>query len=139
MATTVKVMLNKTSHQVTFDGGVKELLSAIVKSFGDILTSVEEIGELKVYNDDEEEFIKMETTHGFDIITSSKLDDHLFSLLLSSTSVADRARLPSVSSPHAASWLSVIPSECSTTNFGISGRRPVVEPTLVYTWKLAKT
>ena len=64
MATTVEVKLNKTSHQVTFEGGVNELLSAIVKSFGDILTSVQEIGELKVYNDDEEEFIKMETTHG---------------------------------------------------------------------------
>ena len=64
MATTVEVKLNKTSHQVTFEGGVNELLSTIVKSFGDILTSVEEIGELKVYNDDEEEFIKMETTHG---------------------------------------------------------------------------
>lgn len=34
---------------------------------------------------------------------SSKLDDHIFSLLLSPTSVADRTRLLLVSSPHAAS------------------------------------
>ena len=42
---------------------------------------------------------------------SSKLDDHVFNLLLNSSSVADKARILSVSSPHAASWLSVVPSE----------------------------
>ena len=42
---------------------------------------------------------------------SGKLDDHVFNLLLNSSSVADKARLLSVSSPHAASWLSVVPSE----------------------------
>ena len=42
---------------------------------------------------------------------SGKLDDHVFNLLLNSSSVADKARLLSVSSPHAASWLSVGPSE----------------------------
>ncbi|KAL5476267.1 hypothetical protein EMCRGX_G026190 [Ephydatia muelleri] len=42
---------------------------------------------------------------------SEKLDDHQFNLLLNCSSVADRARLLSVSSPFAASWLSVIPSE----------------------------
>ena len=42
---------------------------------------------------------------------SSKLDDHLFKVLLGMSSVADKARLLSVSSPHAASWLSVTPSE----------------------------
>ena len=40
-----------------------------------------------------------------------KLDDHVFNLLLNSSSVADKARLLSVSSPHAVSWLSVVPSE----------------------------
>ena len=42
---------------------------------------------------------------------SEKLDEHQFNLLLNCSSVADRARLLSVSSPFAASWLSVIPSE----------------------------
>ena len=39
---------------------------------------------------------------------SGKLDDHVFNLLLNSSSVADNARLLSVSSRHAASWLSVV-------------------------------
>ena len=39
---------------------------------------------------------------------SGKLDDHVF---LKSSSVADKARLLSVSSLHVASWLSVVPSE----------------------------
>ena len=38
---------------------------------------------------------------------SGKLDDRVFNMLLNSSSVADKARLLSVSSPHAASWLSV--------------------------------
>ncbi|KAL5500204.1 hypothetical protein EMCRGX_G011723 [Ephydatia muelleri] len=39
------------------------------------------------------------------------LDNHLFNVLLGSLSIADRARLLSASSPHAYSWLTVIPSE----------------------------
>ena len=39
-----------------------------------------------------------------------KLECHLFNSLLGDSSMADRARLLSVSAPHAASWLSVIPS-----------------------------
>ena len=42
---------------------------------------------------------------------STKVDNHLFNLLLGNSSPADRARLLSVSSPHAASWILVIPSE----------------------------
>ena len=42
---------------------------------------------------------------------SSKLDNHLFKVLLDTSSVADKARMLSVFSPHAASWLSVTPSE----------------------------
>ena len=42
---------------------------------------------------------------------SEKLDDYQFNLLLDCSSVADGACLLSVSSPFAASWLSVIPSE----------------------------
>ena len=42
---------------------------------------------------------------------SSKLDDHLFKVLLDMSSITDKARLLSVSSPHAGSWLSVTPSE----------------------------
>ena len=41
---------------------------------------------------------------------SKKLECHLFNSLLGDSSMADRARLLSVSAPHAASWLSVIPS-----------------------------
>ena len=64
MATEVTVTLKKESHQVTFEGGVKQLLSAILKSFGNTLTSVQEIGELRVYDEEVEDFIKMEPTHG---------------------------------------------------------------------------
>ena len=42
---------------------------------------------------------------------SSKLDDHLFKVVLNMSSIADKAHLLSVSSPHAGSWLSVTPSE----------------------------
>ena len=42
---------------------------------------------------------------------SFELDDYLFKVLLDMSSIADKARLLSVSSPHAGSWLSVTPSE----------------------------
>ena len=42
---------------------------------------------------------------------SNMLDNHLFNVLLGSLSIADRAHLLSASSPHASSWLTVIPSE----------------------------
>ncbi|KAL5493840.1 hypothetical protein EMCRGX_G015072 [Ephydatia muelleri] len=42
---------------------------------------------------------------------SSKFDDHLFNNLLIISSLADKARLLSISSPHASAWLSVTPSE----------------------------
>ena len=44
---------------------------------------------------------------------SNMLDNHLFNVLLGSLSdsIADRARHLSASSPHASSWLTVIPSE----------------------------
>ena len=42
---------------------------------------------------------------------SSTLDNHLFNVLLDSLSIADRALVLSASSPHASSWLTVIPSE----------------------------
>ncbi|KAL5503093.1 hypothetical protein EMCRGX_G009995 [Ephydatia muelleri] len=54
---------------------------------------------------------------------SGKLDDHVFNILLNSSSVADKARLLSVSSPHAASWLSVVPSE----NLGLHLDPPVFQ------------
>ena len=44
-------------------------------------------------------------------VLSCKIDNHLFNILYEQSSAADRARLLSVSSPHAASWVSVIPSE----------------------------
>ena len=44
-------------------------------------------------------------------VLSSKVDNHLFNLLVENSLSADRAHLLSVSSPHAASWVSVIPSE----------------------------
>ena len=42
---------------------------------------------------------------------SNMLYNHLFNVLLGSLTIADRARLLSASSPHASSWLTVIPSE----------------------------
>eukprot|EP00731_Ephydatia_muelleri_P021549 Em0014g140a len=45
------------------------------------------------------------------LVLSNKIDNHLFNILYEQSSAADRARLLSVSSPHAASWVSVIPSE----------------------------
>ena len=42
---------------------------------------------------------------------SSKIDIHQFNYILTASSVANKARLLSVSSPHAASWLSVVRSE----------------------------
>eukprot|EP00731_Ephydatia_muelleri_P017043 Em0010g141a len=42
---------------------------------------------------------------------SAKIDDTQFNQLFNSSSLADRARLLSISSPHASSWLSVVPSE----------------------------
>ena len=42
---------------------------------------------------------------------SSTLDTCMFNLLLETSSTADRARLLSVSTPHASSWLSVLPSQ----------------------------
>ncbi|KAL5494323.1 hypothetical protein EMCRGX_G015630 [Ephydatia muelleri] len=44
-------------------------------------------------------------------VLSHKIDNYLFNILYEQSSAADRARLLSVSSPHAASWVSVIPSE----------------------------
>ena len=43
MATEVTVELKKDSRQVKFDGGLAELLPAIVKTFNEVLTSVEDI------------------------------------------------------------------------------------------------
>ena len=42
---------------------------------------------------------------------SAKIDDFQFNQLFNSSSLADRARLLSISSPHASSWLSVVPSK----------------------------
>ena len=42
---------------------------------------------------------------------TSKIDIYQFNSILIASSVADKACLLSVSSPHAASWLSVVPSE----------------------------
>ena len=42
---------------------------------------------------------------------SSKLDDSIFNYLLNISSLADKASLLSISSPHASAWLSVTPSD----------------------------
>ncbi|KAL5475887.1 hypothetical protein EMCRGX_G025764 [Ephydatia muelleri] len=44
-------------------------------------------------------------------VLSNKIDNHLFNILYEQSSAADRAHLLSVSSPHAASWVSIIPLE----------------------------
>ena len=51
------------------------------------------------------------TSHIHQKVLSNKIDNHLFNILYEQSSAADRARLLSASSPHAASWVSVIPSE----------------------------
>ena len=43
---------------------------------------------------------------------SSKIENHQFKLLFNHSSLPDRARLLSVSSPDAAAWLSVLPPPC---------------------------
>ena len=43
-------------------------------------------------------------------VLSSKLEDHQFMELYNSALMPDKARLQSLSSPHASAWLSVIPS-----------------------------
>eukprot|EP00731_Ephydatia_muelleri_P012180 Em0006g1074a len=43
-------------------------------------------------------------------ILSQRLDDHSFGLVIAAVTDADKARLLSTSAPHAASWLSVVPS-----------------------------
>ena len=44
-------------------------------------------------------------------ILSSKLDDYQLQGIFNRSSVADRARLLSISAPHSSSWLSVVPSD----------------------------
>ena len=44
-------------------------------------------------------------------VLSCKIDNHLFNILYEQSSAADRACFLSVTSPHAASWVLVIPSE----------------------------
>ena len=44
-------------------------------------------------------------------ILSSKLDDYQLQGIFNRSSVADRARLLSISAPHSSAWLSVVPSE----------------------------
>ena len=44
-------------------------------------------------------------------VLSNIIDNHLFNILYEQSSATDRAHLLFVSSPHAASWVSVIPSE----------------------------
>ena len=43
-------------------------------------------------------------------ILSQRLDDHSFGLVIAAATDADKARLLSTTAPHAASWLSVVPS-----------------------------
>ena len=43
-------------------------------------------------------------------VLSKKLDNHAFQSLLSSSSQVNKARILSVSAPHAASWILAIPS-----------------------------
>eukprot|EP00731_Ephydatia_muelleri_P003184 Em0001g3184a len=45
-----------------------------------------------------------------DRILSQRLDDHTIGLVIATATDADKARLPSTSALHAASWLSVVPS-----------------------------
>ena len=53
--------------------------------------------------------------HGQNVM-SSKLEDHQFTELYNSASMPDKARLHSISSPHASAWLSVISSPGSQSH-----------------------
>ncbi|KAL5502338.1 hypothetical protein EMCRGX_G009091 [Ephydatia muelleri] len=55
-------------------------------------------------------FVSLTNTPSSQKALSGELEDELFRQLLSKSSVPDRARLLSVSSPHASAWLSVVPS-----------------------------
>ena len=75
-------------------------------------------------------------------VLSNKIDSHLFNVLLEQPSPADNARLLSVSSPHAASWVSVVPSEGlarpSSPAFRVPGGHQVVAgPRHPVSWKSA--
>ena len=56
-----------------------------------------------------------DSVHGQRVL-SSKLEDHQFMELYNSVSMPDKARLQSISSPHASAWLSVIPSPGSQSH-----------------------
>ena len=62
MATEVTVELKKDSRQVKFDGGMAELLPAIVKTFTEVLTSVEDIDNLMVYDSEVEDFVMLKNS-----------------------------------------------------------------------------
>ena len=66
-------------------------------------------------------------------VLSNKIDNHLFNILYEQSSATDRARLLSVSFPHAASWVSVIPSEglglhLQPSEFQLGGHQVVAGP-----------
>ena len=56
-----------------------------------------------------------DSVHGQKVL-SSKLEDHQFTELYNSASMPDKARVHSISSPHASAWLSVIPSPGSQSH-----------------------
>ena len=63
MATEVEVTVKKDSRKVKFDGFMKELLLAIVSSFNGVLTSVDDIDFLMVYDDEEDDYIRVEQSY----------------------------------------------------------------------------
>ena len=89
-------------------------ISSISVSFSDHINSPYLLEVINIYNafvsSNEALSSAIDSIHTHRHVLSQKLDDKEFQSLLQCSTLADRARLLSVSSPHASSWLRVTPS-----------------------------
>ena len=89
-------------------------ISSISASFPDHINSPYLLEAINIYNalvsPNEALSSTFDSIHTNRHVLSQNLEDKQFQSLLQSSSLADRARLLSVSSPHASSWLRVAPS-----------------------------
>ena len=99
-----------TLPESAFPSSIHRLSGAVPLSQEHLIHAVELFNSL-VPSSEAVSMEKVLTSHIHQKALSNKIDNHLFNILYGQSSAADRARLLSVSSPHAASWVSVIPSE----------------------------
>ena len=89
-------------------------ISSISASFPDHINSPYLLEAINIYNalvsPNEVLSSTIDSIHTHRHVLSQKLEDKQFQSLLQCSTLADRARLLSVSSPHASSWLRVTPS-----------------------------